>query len=169
MKRFMIIPFVFLLCFTFGCQQAEEVAEEPVVDVEADIEAIKKISEEWSAAFNAGNIDKLVSLFTDDAVRIPPNKPVQIGKEAIRGWIQWLFDQVIMEHESELVDVKVSSDLAFFRCTWAKISTPKDKGESRKHNGNYVSIVQKQPDGSWKIICNSWSHEQLILPLIEQE
>ena len=133
------------------------------------IEAIKKISEEWSEAFGAGDIDKLVSLFADDAVRIPPNKPVQIGKEAIRGWIQWLIDQVAMEHESELLDVKVSDDLAFFRCTWAKISTPRDGGEPRKHNGNYVSIVQKQPDETWKIICNSWSHEQLILPPIEKE
>jgi uncharacterized protein (TIGR02246 family) len=107
-KLLMILPMVFLLCFTYGCQQSEEVAEEPAVDVAADLEAIKKISDEWSAAFNAGDIDKLVSLFTDDAVRIPPNKPILIGKEAIRGWIQWLFDQVTMEHESELVDVKVS-------------------------------------------------------------
>ena len=28
-KLFVILPLVFLLCFTFGCQKAEEVAEEP--------------------------------------------------------------------------------------------------------------------------------------------
>jgi proline iminopeptidase len=37
-KLFMVLPLVLLLCFTFGCQKGEEVAEEPVVDVEADIE-----------------------------------------------------------------------------------------------------------------------------------
>ena len=38
MKKFLtIIPLVILLYFTFSCQQGEEVAEEPVVDVEADI------------------------------------------------------------------------------------------------------------------------------------
>ena len=35
-KLLMILPLVFLLCFTFNCKQAEEVAEEPVVDVEAE-------------------------------------------------------------------------------------------------------------------------------------
>ncbi|NIM59869.1 MAG: hypothetical protein GTO16_13160, partial [Candidatus Aminicenantes bacterium] len=49
-KLLSVIPLVILLCFTFGCQQGEEVAEEPVVDVEADIAALKKIEEEWTAA-----------------------------------------------------------------------------------------------------------------------
>jgi len=31
-KLLMVIPFVILLCFTFGCPQGEKVAEEPVVD-----------------------------------------------------------------------------------------------------------------------------------------
>ena len=38
-KLLMILPLVILLCFTFGCQKGEKVAEEPVVDVEADKEA----------------------------------------------------------------------------------------------------------------------------------
>ena len=40
-KLFMVLPLVFLLCFTFSCQKAEEVAEEPVVDVEAEKAAWK--------------------------------------------------------------------------------------------------------------------------------
>lgn len=163
-----IIPLALLLCFAFSCQQGEEVSEEPAVDVEADIEAIKKIKDEFNVAFNAGDVDKLVSIFTDDAARIPPNEPALIGKEAIRGLFQRQFDQFTMEHESVLVDFKVSGDLAFFRGTWTSFNTPKDGGEPLKLNGNFVSIIQKQPDGSWKTICNSWSNEQLILPPIEK-
>jgi hypothetical protein len=40
-KLLMVIPLVILLCFTFSCQKGEEVAEEPVVDISADIEACK--------------------------------------------------------------------------------------------------------------------------------
>ncbi len=167
-KLLMIIPLVFLLCFTFSCQQGEEVAEEPVVDVEVDKEAIKKITDDFNAALNAGDIDKLVSLFTDDAVRIPPNEPALIGKEAIRGLFQQQLDQFTVQNEGVIVDLKVSGDLAFFRGSWTSINTPKDGGEPLKFNGNFVSIIQKQPDGSWKTICNSWSNEQLILPPIEK-
>ncbi|UCE42252.1 MAG: lipocalin-like domain-containing protein [Candidatus Aminicenantes bacterium] len=35
-KLFMILPMVVLLCFAFGCQQGEEVAAEPAVDVKAE-------------------------------------------------------------------------------------------------------------------------------------
>jgi len=168
-KLLMIIPLVILLCFTFGCQQGEEVVEEPVVDVEADKEAIKKITDDFNAAFNAGDIDKLVSLFTDDAVRIPPNEPALIGKEAIRGMFQQQLDQFTVQNEGVIVDLKVSGDLAFFRGSWTSINTPKDGGKPLKYNGSYVSVIQKQPDGSWKTICNSWSNEQLILPPSEKE
>jgi len=45
-KLFMIIPLVILLCFAFGCQKGEEVAEEPAVDVEAREEVIKPLNVE---------------------------------------------------------------------------------------------------------------------------
>ncbi len=163
MKKFLtIIPLVFLLCFTFGCQQGEEVAEEPAVDVEADKEAIKKITDDFNAAINAGNIDKLVSLYTDDAVRIPPNKPALIGKEAIRSMFQEQLDKFTVQNEGVIVDLKVSGDLEFVRGSWTSINTPKDGSESLKYNGSFVSVIQKQPEGSWKVICNIWSNEQLI-------
>jgi uncharacterized protein (TIGR02246 family) len=161
-KLLMVIPLVFLLCLTFGCQQGEEVAEEPVVDVEADVEAIKKITDDFNAAINAGNIDKLVSLYTDDAVRIPPNKPALVGKEAIRSLFQEQLDQFTVQNEGVIVDLKVSGDLAFVRGSWTSINTPKTGGEPLKYNGSFVSVIQKQPEGSWKVICNIWSNEQLI-------
>jgi proline iminopeptidase len=45
-KLFMILPLVFLLCFAFGCQKAEEVAEEPAVDVETKEEGVKPLNVE---------------------------------------------------------------------------------------------------------------------------
>jgi proline iminopeptidase len=45
-KLLMILPLVFLLCITFSCQKAEEVAEEPVVDVETKDEGVKPLDVE---------------------------------------------------------------------------------------------------------------------------
>ena len=163
-KLFMILPLVLVLCFTFSCQQGEEVAEEPVVDVEADFEANKNLNDAWDEAYNAADIDRLMSLYTDDAVRIPPNEPALIGKEAIQGNFQQSFDQFTTENDSEAVDVKIGGDLAFVRGTWTDIQTPKAGGESLYLNGNFVVINQKQTDGSWKTICEIWSIEQLIFP-----
>jgi uncharacterized protein (TIGR02246 family) len=170
MKKLLLIsPLVFLLCSTFGCQKAEEVAEEPAVDVEAEIEAIKRLNDEWDAAMNAGDIEKLVSFFTDDAVRIPANGPALIGKGAIRDSFQRQFKLYSVEQKNTVEDVRVSGELGFFRGTWTSLVTFKDTGDTRNMNGSFVVIIQKQLDGSWKTICNSFSLEQLIFPPPEEE
>jgi len=58
-KLLIIIPLVILLCFTFSCQQGEEVAEEPgpAVDVEADITAIKEMVNQYAVACNTGDFE----------------------------------------------------------------------------------------------------------------
>ncbi|MGD8539100.1 MAG: SgcJ/EcaC family oxidoreductase [Candidatus Aminicenantes bacterium] len=168
-KLFMVLPLVFLLCLTFGCQKAEEVAEKPVVDVEAEKEAVKRFNDEWDAAMNAGDIEKLVSFFTDDGVRIPANGPALIGKGAIRDSFQRQFEQYSVEQKTVVEDIRMSGELGFFRATWTSLVTFKDKGDTRNVNGSFISIVQKQLDGSWKTICNSFSLEQLIFPPPEPE
>lgn len=168
-KLLLILPLVFLLCITFGCQKAEEVAEEAVVDVSTDIEANKNLNDAWDEAYNAGDMDRLLSLYTDDAVRIPPNEPALIGMEEIRSNFQQIFDQFTEENNSAVVDVKIGGDLAFVRGTWTDIQTPKAGGEALNLNGSFVAINQKQPDGSWKTICEIWSNEQLIYPPQEKD
>jgi len=168
-KLLMVIPLVFLFCFTFSCQKGEEVAEETATDITADVEAIKDLTEEWNVAFNAADIDRLVSFYTHNAVRIPPNYPALIGKEAIRGWFQQIFDQFTWEGTIIAVDVQVCGDLAFARGTWTGIVAPKAGGESLKPIGNWVTIHQKQLDGSWKAICEIWSDESLVSPPPEKE
>jgi proline iminopeptidase len=42
----MILPLVFVLCFTFSCQKAEEMAEEPATDVETKEEGVRPLNVE---------------------------------------------------------------------------------------------------------------------------
>jgi uncharacterized protein (TIGR02246 family) len=168
-KLCMILPLIFLLCFTFSCQQGKEVAEEPVVDVEADIEAIKNVSEKWEVAYNDNDIDSLMSLYADNSVRIPANQPPVIGKEAIRNSLQQEFDLSTNQEDDVVVEAQVSGDLAFTRGTWINIVTPKAGGESHKLNGNWITILKRQPDGPWKIINEMWSDESLVSPTQSEE
>jgi len=50
----------------------------------AEVQAIKEASEAWDKAWNAGDADKLASLYTDDAIAMGPNVPARVGKDAIR-------------------------------------------------------------------------------------
>ena len=63
MKKLLVVfSLVFLLCFAFGCQQGEELAEEPVVDIEADKAAVKDFLYQFEQALGSKDLE-LVSKF----------------------------------------------------------------------------------------------------------
>ena len=159
-----VIPLIFLLFIASGCEQSERVLVEPKADVEADIQAIRNITEKWQVAINAGDLDTLMSFYSEDAIKIPPNEPAVRGKDAIRSGYQKLFEKNIRQENHVVADIKISGDLAVTNTTWTLPGiTEKAKGSS-KPTGNWIRIFGKQPDGSWKIIYMIWSDESLIYP-----
>ena len=154
-----IIPLVFLCCL--GCQKGEEVAGG---DVEADIQAIRDITDKWQIAINAGDLDMLMSFYSEGAVKIPPNEPGVVGKEAIRSSYQKHFKENIRQEKHVVADVRISGDLAFTNTTWTLPNAPDTVEGSGKPTGNWARIFGRQSDGSWKIIYMIWSDESLIYP-----
>ncbi len=124
------------------------------VDTKADIEAIKITQAEFDAAVNAGDLDSWMSFYTDDAVRMPPNMPAWVGKDAIRDGYQSFFEQNTFEGGGLIEEVIVSGDWAFIRGTATYTVTPKTSGEPiREYLGKWVAFNKRQPDGSWKYHC----------------
>ena len=154
-----IIPLVFLSCL--GCQQGEQIA---APDVEADIQAIKDSIVELEAAANTGDVDRVMALFTDDAVVIRPNEPALIGKEARRNHIQQEFDELEFQEVYEVKNVDVSGDLAVAHITWSSTITNKSSGKTINPKGNWIRVYKRQSDGAWKCIYSIWSNEDLIHP-----
>jgi len=68
MKKFLtIIPLVILLCFTFGCQQGEEVAEEPLeTNQNADEAAIRETMKKSFEGLNKHDIETHLSTLIED-------------------------------------------------------------------------------------------------------
>jgi uncharacterized protein (TIGR02246 family) len=158
-KLLMILPMVFLLCFTFGCQKAEEVAEEPVVDVEADVEVLKNMLDEWMALYNAGDLEKLVSFFyAEDVVAMGDNQPILKGRDAILAEYKKEYEMYDSYGDISVVeDVRVSGDLAMVRGNDTGTYAPKGGGEPTKYDVKWVYIFERQPDGTWKCVCEIWN------------
>ena len=160
MKRLLIlIPLVFLCCL--GCQQSQEVA---AVDVEADIQAIKDKIAEINAAFNSADLDRYLSIYTDDAVMFPPADPPSVGKKQIRSTIQQWFKDYSFQTKCKVLDVDVSGTMAIARITFVTTATTKSRREPVEENGNWLWILKKQPEGTWKAKYDMWSNETLIYP-----
>lgn len=153
----MIIPVILLLCLTFSCKKPAEEAE-PVVDVEADITAINEIWTQYAVACNTGDLDLWISLWTDDGIRMAPDIPAVIGKEQIRATMKSLFDQFIFKGVINNEEVRVVGDWAFSRGTGTLSTTPKKGGKTTKIDAKYLTILERQADGSWKIAIDCFNY-----------
>ncbi len=163
-KLLMIIPLVILLCFTFSCQAYEE---KPAVDIEADVEAIKALIDEFDALLNAGDPEGLVALiYAEDAVRMPPDEPMVKGKAALLARRKKGAELYTYQLDNVAEDVQVDGDLAFMRGTIAGTATPKAGGEPIQVKGKWMAVYKRQVDGSWKCIADIYNRDN---PLPEEK
>ena len=140
-----------LIVFFLGIAILSMIACTTKVNAEADVEAIKSTLEKFDAALNASDLDGLMSCFTEGSVRMPPNRPALVGKEAIRDMFQSRFERITTEVHNTSEEVIVCGDWAFVRGTYTVTSTPKVGGEPIRNIGKWITIWQRQPDGSWKL------------------
>ena len=156
MKRlFMILSLVVLLCLSFSCQQADKGNEMSAVDVEADVAAIKRLSNQVIKAFNEGDIEAYMDTIAENAVFMPPNEPALIGKDAIRNWYD--FDTLNFDMTITVDEIEVQGDWAFQRSHWKGDWIEHDTREKTKIESKTINIFRRQPDGSWKNSHSIWN------------
>jgi uncharacterized protein (TIGR02246 family) len=136
-----------------GCGTAQQAA-----DTDADIEAIKSLSEQLQDAYIARNWERFSGFFTDDGVWMPPNLEPLVGKEAWWSWAQQWWDQSSVEQLSvSLEEIVVAGDWAFERHSETHVIIPKASGEPSQLYFKGVWILQRQDDGSWQIARYIWN------------
>src|SRR5687767_14925301 len=59
----------------------------PPVDTAAEEAALKSVTAAWLEAYNAGDVEKIVAMYAEDAVLMPPHAPVATGHAAIRAYL----------------------------------------------------------------------------------
>ena len=62
-------------------------AAQPAVDTAAEEAALKAVTAEWLGAYNAGDVEKIVAMYAEDAVLMPPHAAVATGHAAIRAFL----------------------------------------------------------------------------------
>jgi uncharacterized protein (TIGR02246 family) len=109
------------------------------------------IWKEYSASLNAGDLDRWLALWTEDGVQMPPDEAAVVGKDRIRARNRAVLDRFTFDIGITNEEVHSAGDLAFARGTYQATLTPKQGGAQIPINGKYMTILARQPDGSWKI------------------
>jgi uncharacterized protein (TIGR02246 family) len=126
-----------------------------VTNADADAGAVAALREALETAENAGDADAAAALFTDDAVVMVPDFPVQEGKAAcasfmreIMGWLSEQFDRHIAYVSAE---VAVIGDMAFDRGTFSFTVSPKSGADSTQVTGKYLWLLRRTAAESWRV------------------
>jgi uncharacterized protein (TIGR02246 family) len=121
-----------------------------------DADAIRKTSDDLSAAFNAKDIEKVMSLYAENSAFMPPNAPMLRGKDALKTY----FDSLLAKGATELtltpVDVAGAGPLAYESGTYS-ISYG-NNGKTVRDRGKYLRVLRNM-NGTWRSEYTIWSSD----------
>lgn len=116
-----------------------------------DEQAIRKLTEDWLAAIRAKDIPGLAGMVTDDAVFLPSGLPPIRGKQAVETMYRSFFPQFSsVEQTVSIEELEVVGDWAFVWGTEKFTLVPQAGGAPIEMQGKGMSLLKRQPDGSWK-------------------
>ena len=124
-----------------------------------DITAIKRLFAENAAALSAGDVSALARFYEQDVIQLPPNSPTLSGWEAIRSEMERELEGITVAATIEVVEVCTADHWAFARGSYRMVTTPQGGGDPQVTIGNWLDILKRQPDNSWKIARSTWSSE----------
>jgi uncharacterized protein (TIGR02246 family) len=117
-----------------------------------DEQAIRTLAEDWKVAIKNKDIPWLLTFITDDAVFLTSNTPPLKGKKAVESLYRNIFARFNVEQKSTTEEIEVAGDRAFTWGTDALTLTPVAGGNPIKLKGYGMTILQRRPDGSWRIM-----------------
>jgi ketosteroid isomerase-like protein len=132
----------------------------PKVNDPADVQAVKDTAPAYDKLANASDAAGLASQFyAANGVRMDPNQPASAGTEAIRAALEKSYAQSSESIRNVIDDVRVAGGFAAAKGTFEGTSTPKAGGTGVPVKGKFVTLYEKQADGSWKAVWDIYNSD----------
>jgi ketosteroid isomerase-like protein len=155
MRRRALLALIFCLV---GCRPQP-------ADLAAERAAIFARDRAWLAAAAAGDVEKTVSFWTDDAVVYPPNAAPVVGTAALRAMvaatsqlpgfrITWKTDSVVVGASGDLAYATGTNAFTVNDSTGRPVTTP----------GRVLQVWRKGRDGVWRCASELWNTGPLEAP-----
>ncbi len=142
-----------LAALTSACQPAAEFGPLP----EEDIAAIRANTDTYVELTLAGDFASVAALFTENAVMLPPTESMVQGRPAILAYLEAY--PTITEFQATVEEVGGQGSMGFSRGTYSLTATVEGMPDPIQDTGKWLTIVEKQPDGSWLTTTQIWNSD----------
>ena len=122
-----------------------------------DKAGFQRLAEQWTEAFNKGDLAMVERMYTEDAVLLPPEAEMVRGKDAIMAYWRKAAEQM-GDLKVAITDVRpLGAETAHLVFT----STFKPKGAQQPQEvpGKGATLVQKAGN-DWRIVTHAWNRNQ---------
>jgi uncharacterized protein (TIGR02246 family) len=128
-----------------------------------DVAQVYDLWNEYAAAANDGDLERWLALWADDAIQMPPGAPCRAGKAEIRRGMQALFDLGVIGMVVQPEEVRILGNLAYTHGACEFEVALKGGGGIRRYSAKFLDILEKQVDGSWKIVidCHNYLEKEM--------
>jgi uncharacterized protein (TIGR02246 family) len=119
---------------------------------EEDVEVvIYRLSEEWTNLWNSGQLDKVVDLYTNDALYLPAHANPIHGRKDIREYLREPMRQGATDFTLRIDFIQRAGNLAYDVGHYS-IQLPQEDGSKKLDQGRYLVVWQRQEAGEWRMV-----------------
>ena len=126
----------------------------------ADVAQIYALWKKYCDAVNAGDLERWIVLWSNDAIQMPPDAPSRYGKEQIQIAVQAQFDLFETKIEINPEEVYVFGKQAYSHGLFSSVAISKEGGATTETSGKFLAILEKQVKGSWKILIDCFNYNR---------
>lgn len=125
----------------------------------ADVAQIYELLLDYATAINDGDIERWISLWSENGIQMPPVSPRRVGKSEIRREMQHQYDLFqTSKMVTQIDEVRILGDWAYSHGTYTYERVPKRRGEIKLVSGKFLDILERQSDGTWRIAINCYNY-----------
>ena len=130
---------------------------------------IEDLNKEMVKAMLEGNVEKSLSMYTDDAISMPSNEPIREGLAEIKKGVEEMNSSgmKVISFEPKVRKVIPDGNLVTEIGSYKIKLTVPGMDQPVEDHGKYLTLWEKQPDGSLKIKVETWNSD--VNPMSQME
>jgi steroid delta-isomerase-like uncharacterized protein/uncharacterized protein (TIGR02246 family) len=170
-KLFIVLPLVVLLCFTFSCRKAEEVAEELSDQKKEEIaRAVEERFADYVDAMKKIDIERLLNFWADTEGFVNAGDGLlTVGYDSLANRMREFISNTakVTSFEFSKPHVYVLSNDAASLCNEYEWSLIDKDGNTVNAKGSWMYVFKKF-DGVWKVVHTAGTHNKEAIAELEE-